>query len=189
MDDILVLAPIRWRLRRAVKTLNAGLASLGWEKQHEKLLIGRIEKDFDFLGYRLPPSRFGLPRRQSDDSFAVFTGFPSNSNRPPEAPIAWVSTSNAGGVGRMRAWAGHCPMRGRRRRRDAATSAPPTPNRAKVVGSGTEVCLVQRAHTSLASVPVSNASGSSAVSTESGFELTADQLTATDTCTALDVRR
>ncbi len=58
MDDILVLAPTRWTLRRAVKAVNAVLASLRLEKHPDKTFIGRIERGFDFLGYHF--SRDGL---------------------------------------------------------------------------------------------------------------------------------
>ena len=55
MDDIIVLAPTRWKLRRVVKTLNRELDALKLEKHPEKTFIGRIEKGFDFLGYRCMP--------------------------------------------------------------------------------------------------------------------------------------
>ncbi len=51
MDDILVLAPTRWKLGRAVKAVNEVLASLRLEKHPDKTFIGRIERGFDFLGY------------------------------------------------------------------------------------------------------------------------------------------
>ena len=51
MDDVLVLAPTRWKLRRAVKAVNEVLGSLRLEKHPDKTYVGRIEKDFDFLGY------------------------------------------------------------------------------------------------------------------------------------------
>ncbi len=51
MDDIVVLAPFRWKLRRAVKSLNEVLGGLRLEKHRDKTFIGRIEKGFDFLGY------------------------------------------------------------------------------------------------------------------------------------------
>lgn len=53
MDDILVLAPTRWKLRRAVRTLNEVFDTLGLEQHPDKTFIGRIEKGFDFLGYHL----------------------------------------------------------------------------------------------------------------------------------------
>lgn len=58
MDDIVVLAPTRWKLRRAVSMVNRHLAGLGLTKHPDKTFIGRIEKGFDFLGYRF--SRAGL---------------------------------------------------------------------------------------------------------------------------------
>ncbi len=50
MDDILVLAPTRWKLRGAVKAVNAMLGSLRLEKHPDKTFIGKIDKGFDFLG-------------------------------------------------------------------------------------------------------------------------------------------
>ncbi len=52
MDDILVLAPTRWKLRRAVRAVNRVLSSLGLEQHPDKTFIGRIARGFDFLGYR-----------------------------------------------------------------------------------------------------------------------------------------
>jgi len=63
MDDVLVLAPTRWKLRRAVRVLNETFARLGLEKHPDKTFIGRTEKGFDFLGYRLGRGRaIGLAR-------------------------------------------------------------------------------------------------------------------------------
>ena len=58
MDDILVLSPTHWKLRRAVRLVNHRLCGLGLEKHPDKTFIGRIEKGFDFLGYHF--SREGL---------------------------------------------------------------------------------------------------------------------------------
>jgi retron-type reverse transcriptase len=58
MDDIVVLAPTRWKLRTAVKVVNQVLASLGLAKHPEKTFIGRIEEGFDWLGYHISP--YGL---------------------------------------------------------------------------------------------------------------------------------
>jgi len=58
MDDILVLAPTRWTLRRAVKAVNEVLGGLCLEKHPDKTFIGRIGRGFDFLGYHF--SREGL---------------------------------------------------------------------------------------------------------------------------------
>ena len=51
MDDVLVLAPTRWKLRRAVRQVNQVFDALGLAKHPDKTFIGRIEKGFDFLGY------------------------------------------------------------------------------------------------------------------------------------------
>jgi len=58
MDGFLVLAPSRWKLRRAVKAINEVLGTLRLEKHPDKTFIGRIERGFDFLGYHF--SRDGL---------------------------------------------------------------------------------------------------------------------------------
>ena len=51
MDDILVLAPTRWRLRRAVRCLHEHFVRLKLRTHPDKTFIGRIERGFDFLGY------------------------------------------------------------------------------------------------------------------------------------------
>jgi RNA-directed DNA polymerase len=51
MDDILVLAPTRAKLRLAIRSVNDTLASLWLEKHPDKTFIGRIARGFDFLGY------------------------------------------------------------------------------------------------------------------------------------------
>ena len=58
MDDILVLTPTRWALRRAVRLVHTTLRDLGLETQSGKTFVGRIEKGFDFLGYHV--TRTGL---------------------------------------------------------------------------------------------------------------------------------
>jgi hypothetical protein len=70
MDDILVLAPTRWKLRCAIRIVNETLAALGLEKHPDKTYIGRVAKGFDFLGYHLSPR--GLVVAQGTrDRFAV----------------------------------------------------------------------------------------------------------------------
>ncbi len=50
MDDILLLAPTRWRLRKAIKAVNEVLGSLCLLKHPDKTFVGRTERGFDFLG-------------------------------------------------------------------------------------------------------------------------------------------
>ena len=63
MDDIVVLAPTRWKLRAAVKALNQALGALQLAKHPDKTFIGRIEKGFDFLGYRFTPRSLTVARK------------------------------------------------------------------------------------------------------------------------------
>ena len=63
MDDILVLAPTHWKLRRAVRVVNEILAALDLRKHPAKTFIGRVEKGFDWLGYRLAPGGLRLAVR------------------------------------------------------------------------------------------------------------------------------
>ena len=59
MDDWVVLAPTRWKLRKAVRAVNETLAELRVEQHPDKTFIGRTSRGFDFLGYHfdgLPPS-------------------------------------------------------------------------------------------------------------------------------------
>jgi hypothetical protein len=53
MDDILVLAPTRWKLRKAFGLVNQTLDALLLEKHPDKTFIGKVCRGFDFLGYRL----------------------------------------------------------------------------------------------------------------------------------------
>ncbi|NKB87178.1 MAG: reverse transcriptase [Acidobacteria bacterium] len=56
MDDIVILAPTRWKLRRAVKAMNEVLADLALEQHPDKTFIGRIERGFEFLGVHFSPA-------------------------------------------------------------------------------------------------------------------------------------
>jgi RNA-directed DNA polymerase len=56
MDGVIVLAKPRWHLRKVVRTVNQHFNQLKVAQAPDKTFIGRIEKEFDFLGYR-----FGLP--------------------------------------------------------------------------------------------------------------------------------
>ena len=47
MDDISVLAPTRWRFRKAVRLVNQVLGPLSLSKHPDKTFIGRIERGFD----------------------------------------------------------------------------------------------------------------------------------------------
>jgi len=46
MDDILILAPTKWKLRKAIRVLNQTFNKLGLEQHPDKTLIGRTERGF-----------------------------------------------------------------------------------------------------------------------------------------------
>ncbi len=70
VDDILVLSPTRWKLRKAVKGVNHVLGSLNLEKHSDKTFIGRIERGFDFLGYHFRPHRLCLAAKTIENFIA-----------------------------------------------------------------------------------------------------------------------
>ena len=63
MDDWVVLAPTRWKLRKAIKAVNQEMADLQVEKHPDKTFIGRISRGFDFLGYWFSPSGLEVARK------------------------------------------------------------------------------------------------------------------------------
>ncbi len=67
---LLVLAPTRWRFRKAVKAVNEVLGSLCLLKHPDKTFIGRIERGFDFLGYHFGPEGFTVAAK-SIEQFAA----------------------------------------------------------------------------------------------------------------------
>ncbi len=101
MDDILVLAPSRWKLRRAVKAVNEVLGSLSLEKHPDKTFIGRIERGFDFLGFHF--SREGLTVAKATIERFVERAARLYEQEPEEA---FVSTRFGMYVRRWVAWSG-----------------------------------------------------------------------------------
>jgi hypothetical protein len=57
MDDILILAPTRWKLKKSIRKLNQTFNELMLEKHPDKTLIGKTERGFDFLGYHFHPAK------------------------------------------------------------------------------------------------------------------------------------
>jgi hypothetical protein len=56
VDDWVILAPTRWKLRAAIRLVNETLAELKVEQHPDKTFIGRISRGFDFLGYGFSPT-------------------------------------------------------------------------------------------------------------------------------------
>ncbi|NEO73179.1 hypothetical protein [Moorena sp. SIO3H5] len=63
MDDWVILAPTRWKLRKAIKATNEVMNELKVLKHPEKTFIGRIASGFDFLGYWFSTSGLGIARK------------------------------------------------------------------------------------------------------------------------------
>lgn len=70
MDDWIILATSRWKLRHAVRVMNQVLHSLGLEQHPDKTFIGRVQRGFDFLGVQFTekgetsPSAVALARHK-----------------------------------------------------------------------------------------------------------------------------
>ena len=84
MDDILVLAPTRWQLRRGVATVNQQLAALGLAQHPDKTFIGRIAHGFDFLGYHFSPQGLTLAAQTRANFVARYTRLYEQSRHTPE---------------------------------------------------------------------------------------------------------
>jgi len=105
MDDILILVPTRWKLRRAVKTLNEIFNTLKLEKHPDKTFVGRIERGFDFLGYHFSPRGLGLARKTVENFLARATRLYEQEREAPDGAsmlglyvrrwVSWVE----GGLG------------------------------------------------------------------------------------------
>ena len=75
MDDWVILAPTRWKLRKAIKAVNQEMAELRVEKHPDKTFIGRISRGFDFLGYWFSLQGFGGCPEDGGEVFGE--GFPA----------------------------------------------------------------------------------------------------------------
>jgi len=62
MDDWIVIAPTRWKLRSAVRVVNETLNMLMVEQHPDKTFIGRVDRGFDFLGYFMKPGVLKVSR-------------------------------------------------------------------------------------------------------------------------------
>ena len=85
MDDILILAKTRWKLKKAIKALNHTFDELKLEKHPEKTVIGRIEKGFDFLGYHISPEGLSLAKKTVENFTARA---PRLSEQEPEGGVS-----------------------------------------------------------------------------------------------------
>ena len=65
MDDYVIFAKTRNKLKAAIKRMYAVLATLQLTVHPDKRYIGKTEKGFDFLGYRFKPQKLLEPAVQS----------------------------------------------------------------------------------------------------------------------------
>ena len=65
MDDYVIFAPTRHKLRKAIKLMYAVLDDLKVEVHPKKRFIGTTKRGFDFLGYWLEPHRPLTPSQVS----------------------------------------------------------------------------------------------------------------------------
>jgi len=63
MDDWVVMAPGRWKLRKAIRTVNMIMNRLRVEQHPDKTFIGRVSRGFDFLGYHFEPGNLGVAEK------------------------------------------------------------------------------------------------------------------------------
>ncbi|MGK0185781.1 MAG: RNA-directed DNA polymerase [Verrucomicrobiales bacterium] len=70
MDDWIILAESRWKLRRAVRIMNETLEELSLEQHPDKTFIGRVAQGFDFLGYQFAANGALTASRVSVGRFA-----------------------------------------------------------------------------------------------------------------------
>ncbi|NER24469.1 MAG: hypothetical protein F6J96_27955 [Symploca sp. SIO1C2] len=62
-DDWVILAPTRWKLRKAIKATNQVMSELRVVKHPDKTVIGSVARGFDFLGYWFSPAGLGIARK------------------------------------------------------------------------------------------------------------------------------
>jgi RNA-directed DNA polymerase len=63
MDDILIFAPTKWKLRKTIRVLNKTFNESGLEQHPYKTLIGKIKRGFSFLGYFLKPGTLSVAKK------------------------------------------------------------------------------------------------------------------------------
>ena len=73
MDDIIVLSPSRWKLRKAIKTVNQHFEKLKLKQHPDKTDIGRIKDGFDFLGYQNGQAKITVSNRTLQDHIRRIT--------------------------------------------------------------------------------------------------------------------
>jgi hypothetical protein len=99
MDDILILAPTRWKLRKAIRVMNQTFDELKLEQHPDKTLIGRTERGFDFLGYHFEPEGLSVADQTIErfkERIARLYEQGADINRIGQYVLKWLQWSRAG---------------------------------------------------------------------------------------------
>lgn len=99
MDDVLVLTPTRGKLRQAVRVVNRTFAALDLEKAPNKTFIGRVEKDFDFLGYHVSPHGLTVSEQTCQRFIERWRRLYEQAPRTPQGSLGVAPTFGGGGPG------------------------------------------------------------------------------------------
>jgi hypothetical protein len=83
MDDIIVLSPTRWKLRKAIKTVNQHFEKLKLKQHPDKTDIGRIKNGFDFLGYQFGREKITVSKRTLQNHIRRITQLYEQKKHPP----------------------------------------------------------------------------------------------------------
>ena len=93
-DDLLILAPTRWKLRRAIRIVRTAFAKLELEMHPDKTFIGRVERGVDWLGYHITPSEVTVSgasiERFLKKARRLYERNPSDPRRVGEYVQRWV---------------------------------------------------------------------------------------------------
>jgi hypothetical protein len=71
MDDWVVLAPTRWKLRAAIRVVNQALAELKVQQHPDKTFVGWIAAGFEFLGFRYNSAGLAGVAQATSEKFAA----------------------------------------------------------------------------------------------------------------------
>lgn len=99
MDDIMILAPTRWKLKKAIRVLDQTFNELRLEQHPDKTLIGRNERGFDFLGYHFEPeglSVAGKTIERLQERIARFYEQGADSVRIGQYVLKWLQWTRTG---------------------------------------------------------------------------------------------
>lgn len=103
MDDIVILAKKRWRLRKAIKTLNQIFSTLKLRQHPDKTFIGRIARGFDFLGYHFSRGPLRLATKTINNMLQKLHRLYEQKKTAPESAVSpgaywrrWLSWARGG---------------------------------------------------------------------------------------------